>query len=491
MSNTGGVFSLQTRDGSEDKILTAVEVLNKRLAGIRTAKILMGKDPVPTLTELEETHQFFIKSAYKPYVPVSSEYFKTTPSSPVGFGNQVVFELPTVGDFISDQVVRVVISGFGIEGADPLTANTYRYANFPGLKLFNNVEFSVGNVKIDNYTNIDSLFQSNFMLEGHKKLALARAVGQQEEKFASIYHPEKQISEEIRFTDGAQTLKTYQPQLEFWVPLLFWHNLLPANAISNRLLQWGQRFIKIDLCSLVELITARAPGAVNKIPIPDDIKSQITIKTVELYTNALFIGAEIHDIYFRRLNFGLIRIHGRVRAPINNANGNYLLNAIKHATEFMYVGFRPVANNTPEKWTDMVFLEENSFCVPVVENCNTITIKNATYKNKLLPILSLALISQGIRLFHQTAIQFYEDYLPFSRSNTAVGLRGAFLIPFNLKTGEAQPTGYLNMSRNRETYLQWTSNLISVNNPVELLITAIELNFLIVKDGKAWLLYET
>jgi hypothetical protein len=490
-NNSGAFLNLMTRDGKEDRILTALDQLEKRMTSIRTSKMLLNmEDTAPTMAELEQSHVIFIKGSFKPYIPVASEYIK---QSPVGgnkttFGGELKFEIPNYGDFIADQVLHIVISGFGIKDGDANLVNSYRYAAFPGIKLCENTDFSIGNVTIDKYTTIDMLFQSNFMLEGHKKLALARAVGQQEDKYAGYYMPDNQINVEIKYTDGPQTPKTYQPELELWIPLVFWHNILPANALSQRKLPWGQRFITINLANIRDVITARAPGGTTKIPLPADIIDQITIKKAELYTNNLFIGADIHDIYMKRLNFNFIRIHNHMRTIVTNQNDRIKLENLKYPTEFMYVGFRPVANNTPEKWTDLVILEEKSFITPVY-NGAVVVPQIVTYKNKIMPVSTLGITSSGVTIFENTNIQFYEDYLPFSRSNTAVGLRGAILIPFNLKTGETQPSGYLNLSRNKETYITWTGGKFDLANQAELFISSIALNFLVVKDNKAWLLY--
>jgi hypothetical protein len=190
----------------------------------------------------------------------------------------------------------------------------------------------------------------------------------------------------------------------------------------------------------------------------------------------------------KRLNFNFIRIHNHMRTIVTNQNDRIKLENLKYPTEFMYVGFRPVANNTPEKWTDLVILEEKSFITPVY-NGAVVVPQIVTYKNKIMPVSTLGITSSGVTIFENTNIQFYEDYLPFSRSNTAVGLRGAILIPFNLKTGETQPSGYLNLSRNKETYITWTGGKFDLANQAELFISSIALNFLVVKDNKAWLLY--
>jgi hypothetical protein len=488
VNNSGAVFNLMTRDGPQDELLTALDRLDKRLQAIKIAKTLLNENPIPTLAEIDETHVFFIKHSFKPYIPVASEYSKVGPITPFGFGKTVKFELPEFGDFISDQVLRIVISPFGLQNGDANTDITYRYATLPGLKIAENIEFSCGNVKIDNYTNMDMLFQSNFMLEGYKKLALARAVGQQDDKYAAFYMPDNQIYQEIKYTDGAQTPKTYQPRMELWLPLVFWHNLLAANALSNRMLPWGQRNITIQVAALEGLITARAPGGVDKTPIPEDVKKTIQIEAMELYTNNLFIGADIHDIYIKRLKFNMIRVHGRTVQPATIPDDRILLSDFKWPTEFMYVGFRPRANNTPEKWTDLVFLKEKSFITPIYQN-NIVVPQTVTYKDKFIPIKTLSVISAGVSIFPKIHTQFYEDFLPFARSNTAVGLRGAFLIPFNLKTGELQPSGYFSMARNRETYLEWTGGLFNKDNPAEVFVSAMQINFLVIKDNKAFLLY--
>ena len=285
-------------------------------------------------------------------------------------------------------------------------------------------------------------------------------------------------------TDLKAKYEYYQPRLEMWIPLLFWHNLLPANALSNRMIQWGQRTITVKLAAIQSIISARAAGNTGRIPIPQNILDQIKIENMELYTNCLFTSADIHDVYMKEIGFTMIRTHHRVKQQITNPNGNILLQGLKHATEFIYVGFQPRVNETPEKWTDMVLLQENTFQIPVVQGGN-LAVGTAIYKNKIIPIQNLGLTSSGVVIYNSNHYQFYEDFLPFSRGNTAVLMRGAFLIPFNLKTGELQPTGYMNLDRARETYLNWTGGLFSETAPAMLYVCGMSINFLIVKDGKA------
>ena len=65
------------------------------------------------------------------------------------------------------------------------------------------------------------------------------------------------------------------------------------------------------------------------------------------------------------------------------------------------------------------------------------------------------------------------------------------MINFALYPGTYQPSGHINISRAREFMLRYTSSFISASNVVQLLITAIAINFLLISDGSANLRYST
>jgi hypothetical protein len=54
-----------------------------------------------------------------------------------------------------------------------------------------------------------------------------------------------------------------------------------------------------------------------------------------------------------------------------------------------------------------------------------------------------------------------------------------------------QPSGHLNISRARETYLQWTSSYVTASTPADLFAIAVAINFLLITDGSAVLRYST
>ena len=54
-----------------------------------------------------------------------------------------------------------------------------------------------------------------------------------------------------------------------------------------------------------------------------------------------------------------------------------------------------------------------------------------------------------------------------------------------------QPSGHLNVSRARETYLAWSSSYVGAQSAAQLIVVAVAINFLLVSDGSAVLRYST
>jgi hypothetical protein len=107
---------------------------------------------------------------------------------------------------------------------------------------------------------------------------------------------------------------------------------------------------------------------------------------------------------------------------------------------------------------------------------------------------SLALTSHGINIYEKNTDLFFGSYLPFHYGGAALCTPedpGALFINMALFPRAYQPSGHLNVSRARETYIKWHSTYISQQTPTELHVVAVALNFLLITDGSAVLRYST
>jgi hypothetical protein len=244
-----------------------------------------------------------------------------------------------------------------------------------------------------------------------------------------------------------------------------------------------------------------------------------TIEAIELYINNIFVNPEIHDIYIKRIGFSLIRVYRQQRHRTTQGEGSMLLSQIKWPIEYMFVGARPTWNISPLNYracTDWYHLTRriraNMYNPDRAEapigagDAASISsgiapagsiIDRPDPEHFYIPVSavdSLALTSHGITIFDSASDVFYSSYMPFHYGGSALntpGDTGALFINMALMPRAYQPSGHLNVSRARETYIKWRSTYISLTSPADFLVVAVAINFLLITDGSAVLRYAT
>ena len=98
---------------------------------------------------------------------------------------------------------------------------------------------------------------------------------------------------------------------------------------------------------------------------------------------------------------------------------------------------------------------------------------------------NMSLISHGITIYDNFNDTFFNQYAPFHYGGTSLVTPddvGALFINMSLYPRAYQPSGHLNISRARETYLKYTSSYVSANTPADLIVVAVAINFLLITD---------
>ena len=263
------------------------------------------------------------------------------------------------------------------------------------------------------------------------------------------------------------------------------------------------------------------------------INSAFAIEAVELYINNIFVNPEVHDIYIKRIGFSLIRVYRQQVQRTQYATSEVLLSQLKWPIEYMFVGARPVWNVTPYTgptagnaymWRDWHRLthvingdvDDYSYSEGVALSGGVaglssgvsgyITNSSAPSSSTMYSVVpdqyylpvptvdSLALTSHGIVIFENFQDQFFNSYMPFHYGGTSLSTPedvGALFVNMALFPRSYQPSGHLNISRARETYLKWNSTYIGTSSAVDIFIVAVAINFLLITDGSAVLRYST
>lgn len=434
-------------------------------------------------------------------------------------------------------------------------ANFVKYCDYPGIRLLERTSFQVNGNPLDEYSADTANVYQQFGIPEDKRQAFNTIVGQENEikavsnlvnvngandKFGSpagagvITNVENDTSRRCGcILNGPQTPKATQPELEMYVPLRFWFNKDPRLAIPSVSIPYGQRFLTFRLAQLAEIVqpsvgdvfirgTIEAATGTQAVCdpylVPNSVIDNTCCPTInaELIINNLFVNPEIHDIYIERIGFNLIRVHREHTQQLSVANQEVQLTQLKWPIETLFMQFKPTINgddtnnsNSFTEWHKGTSIsKERSDCItsfssdgtPDAFGGNAVSVREEnccqalTYDVETETVDTISLSAYGNRLFENFTTQFYNAYLPYTYGGPNIIApkdKGAYMINFALYPGTYQPSGHINISRAREFNLRYTSSFISADNVVELLITAIAINFLLISDGSANLRYST
>jgi hypothetical protein len=358
---TGGIFTIITNDGKQDRMLMATELLSERLRSIqveRTAnnRVLYGNIPsddvrnLPTLLDIEKTHILFTNAHFKPFAALGFEYNKVTPSSgTTALGSTIQFSIPQFGDFFHDIAFHVVLTQptLTVDGGTASgNAPSMRWCSWPGERLLKKVTQEVNGNPLDTYETHATVAHREYRVAPNKLTAWKRCVGQEEALDANVRQPDwagNNLAAPTHRVLGQVALGNQTPtaqktgSLEMFVPLLFWYNKDVRLAVPSVAIPYGQRFINLELANQNELV-GLVPRGTGTWASPNGSLGTVSVSKAELYINNIFMNPEVHKIYIQRVGFSLIRVHRMQVFTVNNASDNLLLQNLKWPIEYMFVG---------------------------------------------------------------------------------------------------------------------------------------------------------
>jgi len=260
------------------------------------------------------------------------------------------------------------------------------------------------------------------------------------------------------------------------------------------------------------------------------LDTAITIDKFELYINNIFVNPEIHDIYLKRVGFSLIRVYREHVVTVNTSTSDdKLLSQLKWPIEYLMCGLRP-SFNTDSSVNDKVYRDWHCLTRNVDAEINEPDLAEISMKTNgstSLPALapegldyggypahkstlynivpdtyaipfksvdSINITSHGISIYDWFGDRFHNAYLPYHYGGLSLNTPddiGALFVNFALFPRTYQPSGHLNFSRARETYLKWTSSYITADTPATMIAVGVAINFLLVATGSAMLRYST
>jgi hypothetical protein len=513
-SQIGGIFTIITNTGFQDKIIMAMENLNNRLRnemianynnnyklypGLSEKEFFDKKDLwFPPTSSIETSHILFVNSTFKPFVSIAHEYSKTMPrGSKASLGQTFNFTMPVIGQFVSDSVMHIRLEGLSAIHAD----NKVRYIEMLGHRVMKKISFKLNEIEFDSYNADRYNIHWQYKVSQNKETGYLQSIGQEIPKLGYLTaDPTVDSIREYRyFGNGAQTFKRTQSTVDMWIPLLFWFKDI-HNALPNSLFPYGQTNIEVQLEQESNLV-----GYANYASSTPPFYISPVVTACDLYMNHIYLDPTIYLIFITNLNksgYQLIRINRTHTQRLTNAEDSILLNQIKWPVECMYVAFRPIDNlNYSDRWHRNTAISVNLYPSAVVTGGTSLEINSAQFYNEVPVIDTLGLRIQDIDIYKPMPPEFYNAYVPYQYGYHIKTPRdiGWFMMNFNLYPGDNQPSGHINSSLGREFYLNYTSAIdpntslpyIRTNNPVDLIVVTDCINFLMIQDNSAILHFST
>lgn len=484
----GNLYKLTLNDGKQDMYLENAKLLKQVLKDINPK--LEWKHIISTINK---SHYFPINSYIMPSVPIGYYYKKISDySGPLKFGTTFSMQMQNDGTWIFDMVLHVKLKGLKATSS----LDKVRYAEFLGHRLFKEIKLLIAGDVIQKVTpDIYNIYYERHVPTS-KKTLWKQLVGQEVPHLATLVSEPKisEVRQYIYVGDGPQTLKTSHPEIDIWLPMIFWFNtditkLLPVCAMTASDIK-----LEFTFNDMTNLVGCTDNGGGGKFTPP-------TVSQVEMFVNHLETIDSIKSIVRSKTVFAIpIRTYESEDLIVNESTGKLQgtshLKNIKNSVESLYVGFRPLTNEQSLiSWPQQQIHQAQFIKIPVVvENPspNTIGANYAIYYKSSDCIDNLSFLINDIEIYSKNLSDFYTKYMPYKLQNDSQEsfseIKGWSYIDFSLADRESSKFtnqfGYINFNKNREFRIDFSSSYISNSNPTRCTVISRALKVLIITGNK-------
>jgi hypothetical protein len=470
-----GKYILQSNTGRQDKILINRKLLAERISNIRRAKCKQRK--LPALGDILPSHETFIYAHYRPIIPIAYEYELIDPFSTTGFGGELNFQLTQIADLWMDMAIYIRVRGANCISAVDKCFHSPLLAH----RMIKKVTLRTSSSIIDEYTG-DALTKFyNYNLKAGKRPKWRECVGQETPREAYF---KQELSDEYRevkmIADGLQTPKNDHGEFELWIPLIFWFNTSPENALPYVLLEHGQTFITVELNdgnTFSQGVDLGGGGLINQ---PQLLEAKLLI-------NHLHVTESVRKILRTNTKRRICRLHRIIEKPIVGNSGRIRIDSVKYPIESMYFGIKLDGQDTPADGTKFYRVTNNTITYPARKPnalpppTNQLIYSDAQYETRDPILTNIRIESQGNDVYREFKGSFYSKYLNLYHERLSPEDPGLHIVPFSFFTNITQPTGYYNPGSNKEFFIVYEADMQGQTG--KLVLIANTINFVQYSQG--------
>jgi hypothetical protein len=383
----------------------------------------------------------FFRIVYRRYTNFALEAIEQTFNGAADFGRRVTATISRNGDLVTNMYLQVTLPAL----TSSTTHTRLHYINSIGHALMRNVEVEIGGQKIDKIPSEYMEIYSQLAMPEEKRQGYGEMVG----NFGSN-------------DDGSSNdlLKANNTSKTYYIPLIFWFNRVPGNALPLIALQYHEIKVNIEFRPLNELYNSNVAVTFN--PVPSIVSASLYVDYVYLDTDERRkYASSSHEFLIEQLQFtGSDTWSG-------GAGNSKIRMSFNHPVKELI-------------WT--VTPSENAVADPVTGNW---WFDCGEQGNGTDLMTTAKILLNGHDRFQERAAPYFRLVQPYQH-HTRIPNRFIYVYSFALKPEEHQPSGTCNFSRIDNAALHLGLN---TTNPAKISVYAVNYNILRILSGMAGLAY--
>jgi hypothetical protein len=381
----------------------------------------------------------FFRIVYRRYTNFALEAIEQTFNGAADFGRRVTATISRNGDLVTNMYLQVTLPDLVPSGTAP---SRFHYVNSVGHALMRNVEVEIGGQKID---KIPSEFMEIFQqlsLPEEKKNGYNEMVGSYPNDDGSV---------------SGNLLATNKYKRTYYIPLIFWFNRVPGNALPLIALQYHEIKINIEFRPISELVSSSA--AISYAANPSIVSASLFVDYVYLDTDERRkYAAASHEFLIEQLQF--------TGSETGNPGSNKIRLSFNHPVKELLWTVTPTDSATANTVTGNAWFD----CGEPGTDLMT----------------SAKLLLNGHDRFQERQGPYFRLVQPYQH-HTRIPNRYIYVYSFALKPEEHQPSGTCNFSRIDNAALHITLDSDAPSTKIS--VYAINYNILRILSGMAGLAY--
>jgi hypothetical protein len=428
------------------------------------------------------------KVLYRRHTNFAMESIEQTFNGSANFGKKVQCTISRNGDLIHRVYLQATLPKVLLQDSD-LSGAQFRWLNWVGHNLINNVYIEVGGQQIDKHYGDWLHIWNELTQEPGKQAGYAEMVGNVPELVNLLVQGGEDCDADCASGEpnAASEIRKCAPEYTLYIPLQFWFCRNPGLALPLIALQYHEVKIWLEFNSLNNLCWASSAAIRDRVASAGLVSASLYVDYIYLDTDERRRFAQVsHEYLIEQLQF-------TGGESVTSSANKIKLNFNHPCKELVWVvqrdSFVSCSGSVIDPWKgQQPFNYSDWFDRAVLESGYSVSrVEGLAGKN---PVVTAKVQLNGHDRFSEREGKYFNLVQPYQH-HTNVPAVGINVYSFALKPEEHQPSGTCNFSRidNATLILTLSNNTVGADMSAQVRVYAINYNIFRVMSGMGGLAY--